>query len=101
MASRIKVYVTKLALTEGIFEKFVDPDFMDQTPVKVYDNRDTYSTFSHIPKLHVFKTLEGAVGYAEVMRVKKINHHRQAILGLENQQLVLHSASQPPRPIET
>lgn len=99
MAKRIKVFTTKLALTDGIFEKFVDPDFMDQTPVRVYDNLDTYSTFSYIPKLHVHANVDDAVEYAEVMRAKKLLHHRQAIRRLENMRLQLHSLNHPSRDI--
>lgn len=99
MAKRIKVFTTKLALTDGIFEKFVDPDFMDQTPVKVYDNLGTYSTFSHIPRLHVHTNVDDAIEYAEVMRAKKQLHHRQAIRRLENMRLQLHSPNYPSRDI--
>ena len=70
----MKFYITKHALTEGIFE--VDGEIGEVCPtcisVKRKNHNLTYTSFYHVEGKEWHKTLKQAKERAEFMRLKKI-----------------------------
>lgn len=68
MAERTKVYLSNLALENGILEKYVDDVLSQDQFLKVYDNDSDISTSSIVDHMYVHATAEGAVAAGERMR---------------------------------
>ena len=78
----MKVYVTKYALTKGIFS--VEAKFCsdaDRTMVEVLTKANEYTYYLHGNSFHL--TLEDAVNRAEEMRLKKIASLKKQLARLE------------------
>ena len=76
----MKVWITKYALTEGIFEKEVETCF-DISPKMVSDKDGSYKTCYHKPDWH--ETRKDAVAQAEKMRIAKIASLKKQVKKLQ------------------
>ena len=78
---KIKVWITKYALTTGIMEKDVIVE--EDLPAMVCDRSTPFVSYYHGEGVEWHRTKESAINKAEEMRIKKIKSLRNQIIKLE------------------
>ena len=85
----MKVWITKHALSDGIEEVEVEQSKHAESMVSWSTGNGSWTSYAHGEGKNWHRTKESAVARAEIMRLRKITSHRNAINKLEKLKFTL------------